>query len=83
MLTRRDTLDRALDEIEAGTLPGATTIVVSRSWWDALSGREQGSYRTRAGQCAVALHADRDLSAHFVEVRDDGEGPSLSTERLV
>jgi len=81
MLTRRDTLDQALGELEAHALTGASTVVVSRHWWDALSPNERDAYRRRADRVAVELRADDSLSTHFVEVRGGDEGPPLSTER--
>ena len=48
MIIRRDTLEQALDEGEAQALSGASTIVVSRHWWDGLSAHEREAYRHRA-----------------------------------
>jgi hypothetical protein len=80
MIVRRDSLPHALTEVEAKTLSGAAIIVVSRTWWDELSAREQSVYRSRAGQAGIELRVDESLSTHFVEVRDGDEGPPLSTE---
>jgi hypothetical protein len=81
MIIRRDTLEQALGEIEAQALSGASTIVVSRHWWDGLSAHEREAYRHRAERVAVELHADEAISSHFVEVRGGDEGLPLSSER--
>ena len=82
MITRRESLTQALADVEAGKLTGVSTLVVSRSWWDALSLRDRRAFRARAGRAGVALRADSAMSAHFVEARDGNDGP-LSTERAV
>jgi len=82
MITRRDNLEQALGEVEAHTLEGVRTIVVSRQWWSRLAPGEQEAYRHRAERVAVELRADEAISQHFVEVRGADEGP-LSTERPV
>ena len=81
MLIRRDSLQQALSEIEGGTIVGADTVVVERTWWDALSVREQDRYRQRATAAGVGLTADPGLGTHFVEVRG-GEG-GTSSERAI
>jgi hypothetical protein len=83
MITRRESLAQALDDVEAGTLVGVSTVVVSRGWWDALSMRERKTFRARARRAGVALRADTALSTHFVEARGGDAGPPLSTERAV
>jgi hypothetical protein len=80
MIVRRDTLEQALDELEAHTLEGASTVIVSRGWWDSLSVHERDAYRGRAERTSVDLRADDSISSHFVEVRGGDEGPPLSTE---
>jgi hypothetical protein len=80
MIARRDSLTQALDELEGHALTGASTIIVSRRWWEALSPSEQGGYRTRAARADVELRADEAISGHFVEIRGGEEGPPLSTE---
>ena len=80
MITRRDTLEQALGEVEAKSLSGVSTIVVNGRWWNALSIREREGYRTRAERTAVELRADDRLSSHYVELRGGEEGPPLSTE---
>lgn len=83
MLVRRDTLQQALADIESGTLTGADSVVVSRSWWDRLSSHEQDGYRHRAAGARVRLSADDGLGAHFVEVRGGGTERRISTEREI
>jgi hypothetical protein len=83
LITRRDDLEEALDDIEAGRLPVASTIVVNLQWWSALSVAEQEAYRLRADRAHVELIADDALSSHYVEIRGADEGPPLSTERPV
>ena len=81
MITRRDTLEQVLSEVEAHALSGASTVVVSRGWWDKLSSTERDTYRGRAERAGIELRADDRISSHFVEVRGDDEGQGLSTER--
>jgi hypothetical protein len=81
MIMRRDSLEQALREIEAGTLPRSSTIVVNLDWWNGLSSAVQETYRHRAEGVAADLRADEQLSRHYVEVRSGEEGPPLSTER--
>jgi hypothetical protein len=80
MIARRDSLTQALSEVEARALAGASTIIVSRRWWDTLSPNEQGGYRSRAAEADVELRVDEAISSHFVEIRGGEEGPPLSTE---
>ena len=85
-MQRRSSLDDALRELEAGTLAGIVRIVVSRSWWDALSPIERDGGQRRAERLGVALTADDRISRHFVELVEasDEEGsPPLSSERRV
>ncbi len=83
MITRRNSLEEALGEIEAERLTGASTIVVNLQWWTGLSVAEQEGYRLRADRAHIELIADDELSSHYVEVRGMDEGPPLSTERRV
>jgi hypothetical protein len=83
LITRRDDLEEALGEVEAGRLAGASTIVVNLEWWTALSVAAQEAYRLRADRVRIELVADDALSSHYVEVRGVDEGPPLSTERPV
>jgi len=80
MIARRDTLTEALDELQAGRLTGASIIVVSRSWWEALSVSERDVYRARAERVGVELRVDDVMTHHFVEVRGSDPEPPLSTE---
>ena len=83
MITRRDTLDEALGEIEADRLMGVTAIVVNLQWWMGLSVTEQEAYRLRADRARIELIADDAISSHYVEVRGGDEGTPVSTERPV
>lgn len=83
MITRSDSLEQALGDIEAAQLPGASTVVVNLVWWTGLSTAEQEAYRLRADRSRVELIADDAISSHYVEVRGFEDGPPLSTERPV
>jgi hypothetical protein len=83
MIARCETLAQAFDQLEGGELVGASTIVVSRRSWDALSSNEQDIYRIRADRIGIELWADDAISSHFVEVRGGDDAPPLSTERHV
>ncbi|MDQ3949617.1 MAG: hypothetical protein M3282_04660 [Gemmatimonadota bacterium] len=80
MITRHASLSQALDELEAGTLNGVSTIIVSRDWWNRLSRQERSTYRVRARRAEVELRADSKISTHFVEAHGSDTGP-LSSER--
>lgn len=80
MFARRDTLEEAIGELEAGGLVGAATIVVSRRTWDVLSTTEQTAFRARTDRAGVALHVDDQMSAHYVEVRGGTGDERLSSE---
>ena len=81
-MTRRDSLDIALLEIEQGGLPDTSTIVFGREWWNTLSSVERQSYRARARKACVSLRSDSMLGNHFVEVRGaTRDNVGLSTER--
>jgi hypothetical protein len=62
MFARCDTLVQALQELEAGRLPNADTIVVGRRWWERLSTSEQTAFRARAEWAGVTLNVDDQLS---------------------
>ena len=83
MIRRRDSLAETLYEIEHGTLEGVAVIVVNRVWWDELMVGEQTLYRRRCEHHGVALHADRRLSRHFVELGSVPLDPPLSSELAV
>jgi hypothetical protein len=83
VITRRDSLEAALGDIEAERLVGVSSIVVNLGWWTALSTAQQEAYRLRADRARIALVADDALSSHYVEVRGVDEGPPMSTERPV
>lgn len=81
-MTKRESLDTALLEIEAGGLTETSTIVFGRAWWEDVSEAERKRFRTRARKAKINLRSDSMLSNHFVEVRGllrDGVG--MSTER--
>lgn len=81
-MIRRNSLDEALGEIEAGGLGDTSTIVFSRSWWDTLSPDGRQKYRTRARKAGINLRSDSMLANHFVEVRGTSRNAvGLSTER--
>jgi CheY-like chemotaxis protein len=80
-LQRRDSLDAALADLEAGGLADSTSIVFSRTWWDALSAKEQNGFRKRAKRAGVSLKSDSVLGSDFVEVRGSPIGKSLNSER--
>ena len=82
MALDRRTLEEALVEIDAGTLPHGSCIVVSWAWWDALSEAERDAFRARSDAHGVRLSADHRISRHFVEI-SDGLTPPLSSERRV
>lgn len=83
MITRRNSLEEALREIEADRLTGVSTIVVNLQWWSGLSVAEQEAYRLRADRARIELVADDALSSHYVEIRSADDGPPLSTERPI
>ena len=80
MTHRYHSLEEALTEIDAGTLPRNCRLVVSWSWWDALSEAERHAYQTRCDTRGVGLSVDHRISRHFVEVTH-GDEPPLSSER--
>jgi hypothetical protein len=82
VIRRRNSLQQALGDLEAGVLENVAAIVVNRGWWEALAGDVQDSYYKRCAQRGVELRADSRLSPHFVEVIGESE-PPLSTERRV
>jgi len=83
LITRCDSLEQALGDIEANQLPGASTVVVNLLWWTGLSTAEQEAYRLRADRARVELIADDEISSHYVEVRGVDDGPPLSSEHPV
>ena len=81
MITRRESLTQALDDLEAGKLAGVSTLVVNRGWGDRLTLKDRRTFRARAGPVGVARRSDTAMTAHLVELRDQDGGPPLSTER--
>lgn len=81
-MIRRDSLEAALAELEAGGLSDTSTIVFSRGWWEGLPMEERKKYRARARKAGVNLRSDSMLTNHFVEVRGASRtAVGLSTER--
>jgi twitching motility two-component system response regulator PilH len=81
-VTRRETLDQALAELERGSLGGTSSIVFGRAWWETLSPLQQTRFRKRAKKAGVSLRSDSVLGEHFVEVHARSlEERALSTER--
>jgi hypothetical protein len=83
MFARRDTLVQALHDLEAGDLPNADTVIVSRHWWESLSTSEQTTFHARAEQAGVTLSVDDQLSGHYVEVRGGPSDQPLSSEHPI
>jgi hypothetical protein len=82
-VTRRyHSLEEALAAIEGGAAVGNCRLVVSWTWWDALSEAERDAYRARCDAIRVRLIADHRISRHFVEVSTTDE-PPLSSEHRV
>jgi CheY-like chemotaxis protein len=81
-ITRMDSLEAALREIEVGALTEVGCIVFGRSWWERLPAPHRSSYRRRAKAARVSLRSDSKLKDHFVEVRVRSHGQlGLSTEQ--
>ena len=80
MITRHESLSQALEELEAGRLPGVSTLVVSRDWWNRQSTTDRSTYRIRAKRAGIQLRSDSIMSGHYVEARGNDSGP-LSSER--
>jgi CheY-like chemotaxis protein len=80
-ILRRDSLDEALKELEAGGLVDMSSIVFGRAWWEQLSRGEQTTFRKRAKVAHISLRSDSMLTSHFVEVRGSARSERLSSER--
>jgi two-component system chemotaxis response regulator CheY len=80
-ISRRDSLDVALNELEGGALDGSSAIVFSRGWWETLTRTQQTTYRKRAKRAGVNLRSDSLIGDHFVEVRGTPASSPLKTER--
>jgi two-component system chemotaxis response regulator CheY len=80
-ISRRDSLDSALTELERGLLSGTSAIVFGRVWWDRLTRPQQVGYRKRAKRAGITLRSDSMIGEHFVEVRRSPTDQPLSTER--
>lgn len=68
-IVRRDSLDAALAEVEAGKLGDTSSIVFGRAWWQELPKSQQSAFRRRAKQARVSLRSDSLMKSHFVEIR--------------
>ncbi len=68
-ISRRETLNGALAEIERGELSGALAIIFGRPWWDELAESQRSEYRKRAKRAGVTLRSDAMMSRRFVELR--------------
>lgn len=81
-IVRRDSLDAALAEVEAGQLTGTSSIVFGRLWWQELPKAQQSAFRRRARQARISLRSDSLMKHHFVEIRGrQREDVGLSSER--
>ena len=81
-MTRRESLEAALKEIEGGGLSETSTIVFGRAWWEEQSEIDRKSFRSRARKAKINLRSDSMLSNHFVEVRGAfRDAVGMSTER--
>lgn len=74
-ISRRETLDQALGEIERGDLRDAASIVFCVVWWKELTSAQRNGYRQRARRARVTLRSDRLMNRHFVEVRARSRSP--------
>ena len=79
MTHRFNSLDEALARIDPGAPANSSRIVVSWSWWDALSEAERDAYTAKCEARGVRLSADHLISRHFVEL-SGGDVPPLSSE---
>ena len=68
-ISRRNTLDVALAEIESGALQGTSSIVFGGTWWHSLTARQRNDYRNRARRAELSLRSDRMMGQDFVELR--------------
>ena len=81
-MSRRDSLDAALTEMETGGAHKTATIVFGRAWWDEQSEVVRKGFRSRARKAGVNLRSDSMLTNHFVELRGgQRDAVGLSTER--
>ena len=80
-VSRRNSLEIALSDLELGTLTGSSAIVFSREWWEQLGRPAQATYRKRAKKAGVTLRSDSAIGPHFVEVRGLPTDQPLTTER--
>ena len=81
MTHRFHSLDEALARIDPGAPANSARIIVSWTWWDALSEAQRDTYRTQCELRGVRLSADHRISRHFVELTG-GDVPPLSSESI-
>lgn len=82
MIQRRSSLREALADVDAGVLPGINRVIVNRQWWEELPPARQTELHRACVERHIALFADDRVSAHFVELAGDLDGP-LSSEQSV
>ena len=81
-IVRRDSLDLALAEVEAGKLSDTSSIVFGRGWWQELPRAQQSAFRKRAKQARISLRSDSLMKSHFVEIRGNSRSEvGLSSEQ--
>lgn len=81
-IVRRDSLDLALAEVEAGKLTDTSSIVFGRGWWQELPRAQQSAFRKRAKQARISLRSDSLMKSHFVEIRGNSRSEvGLSSEQ--
>ena len=80
-VSRRNSLELALRDVELGTLTGSSAIVFSRDWWEQLGRPAQATFLKRAKKAGVTLRSDSAIGPHFVEVRGLPTDLPLTTER--
>lgn len=81
-ISRRDTLDQALGDIERDGQNGTLSIVFGAVWWNELTIAQRNAYRQRAIRARVGLRSDRLMNRHFVEVHGRGRSrkPALKVK---
>ena len=68
-ISRRETLELALAEIERSESSDTLAIIFGRPWWDELAESQRSDYRKRAKRAGVTLRSDTLMSRQFVELR--------------
>lgn len=81
-MSRRDSLDSALSEMEKVGEHKTATIVFAREWWEKQTEIERRAFRSRARKAGVNLRSDSMLTNQFVELRGgQRDAVGLATER--